>query len=122
MFEMVMARASAIACAHKDAIDLDRLRHDPLMKLAVRRRPDSDAAAVSQSTISRWRMRRTKPRRACLSFSFNMATLVAGSPSFERGEHTVATSRRVAPTATAGGCTQRNKNADRQKTGYTSSR
>jgi len=27
MFEMVMARASAIACGHKDAIDLDRLRH-----------------------------------------------------------------------------------------------
>src|ERR1700704_5323457 len=29
MFEMVTARASAIACGHKDAIDLDRLRHDP---------------------------------------------------------------------------------------------
>jgi hypothetical protein len=28
---MVMARVSAIACGHKDAIDLDRLRHDPLM-------------------------------------------------------------------------------------------
>jgi hypothetical protein len=25
MFEMVMARAAAIACGHKDAIDLDRL-------------------------------------------------------------------------------------------------
>src|SRR5437870_5910944 len=37
MFEMVMARVSAIACGHKDAIDLDRLRHDPLMKLAVGR-------------------------------------------------------------------------------------
>jgi hypothetical protein len=37
MFEMVMARASAIACGHKDAIDLDRLRHDPLMKVAVGR-------------------------------------------------------------------------------------
>src|SRR5271154_2739207 len=32
MFEMVMARVSAIACGHEDAIDLDRLRHDPLMK------------------------------------------------------------------------------------------
>jgi transposase len=32
MFEMVMARVSAIACGHKDAIDLDRLRHDPLNK------------------------------------------------------------------------------------------
>jgi Transposase DDE domain group 1 len=31
MFEMVMARVAAIACGHKDAIDLDRLRHDPLL-------------------------------------------------------------------------------------------
>ena len=37
MFELVMARVTAIACGHKDAIDLDRLRHDPLMKLAVGR-------------------------------------------------------------------------------------
>jgi hypothetical protein len=32
MFEMVMSRVLAIACGHEDAIDLDRLRHDPLMK------------------------------------------------------------------------------------------
>ena len=35
----VMARASAIACGYEDAIDdaidLDRLRHDPLLKVAV---------------------------------------------------------------------------------------
>src|SRR6202522_540328 len=43
MFEMVMARVSAIACGHKDAIDLDRLRHDPLMKLAVGRCLESGA-------------------------------------------------------------------------------
>ena len=53
MFEMVMARVSAIACGHKDAIDLDRLRHDPLMKVAVGRRPASGAPLASQSTISR---------------------------------------------------------------------
>src|SRR4029077_6377533 len=41
MFEMVMARPAAIACGHKDAIDLDRLRHDPLMKVAVGRCPQS---------------------------------------------------------------------------------
>jgi hypothetical protein len=35
MFEMVMARVCAIACGHEDAIDLDRLRHDPLMKVAL---------------------------------------------------------------------------------------
>jgi hypothetical protein len=53
MFEMVMARASAIACGHEDAIDLDRLRHDPLMKVAVGRCPETGAALASQSTISR---------------------------------------------------------------------
>ena len=37
MFEMVTARISAIASGYKDAIDLDRLRHDPLMKVAVGR-------------------------------------------------------------------------------------
>jgi hypothetical protein len=31
---MVMARSSAIACGHKDANDLDRLRHDPLTLLS----------------------------------------------------------------------------------------
>ncbi|MGE4256364.1 MAG: hypothetical protein AB7E84_14325 [Xanthobacteraceae bacterium] len=36
MFEMVMARASAIACGYEDGIDLDCLRHDPLMKCAFR--------------------------------------------------------------------------------------
>src|SRR5919197_1207097 len=53
MFEMVMARASAIACGYEDAIDLDRLRHDPLMKLVVGRCPQSGAPLASQSTISR---------------------------------------------------------------------
>jgi Transposase DDE domain group 1 len=53
MFEMVMARVSAIACGHKDAIDLDRLRHDPLMKVAVGRCPITGAPLASQSTISR---------------------------------------------------------------------
>jgi hypothetical protein len=31
MFEMLMARVSAIASGYEDANDLDRLRHDPLM-------------------------------------------------------------------------------------------
>jgi Transposase DDE domain group 1 len=53
MFELVMARVLAIACGHEDAIDLDRLRHDPLLKLAVGRCPDSGAPLASQSTISR---------------------------------------------------------------------
>jgi hypothetical protein len=48
-----MARASAIACGHEDAIDLDRLQHDPLMKVAVGRCPVTGAPLASQSTISR---------------------------------------------------------------------
>jgi Transposase DDE domain group 1 len=47
------SRVLAIACGHEDAIDLDRLRHDPLMKLAAGRCPESGAALASQSTISR---------------------------------------------------------------------
>ena len=53
MFEMLMARVSAIACGYEDANDLDRLRHDPLMKLVVGRCPESGAALASQSTICR---------------------------------------------------------------------
>ena len=45
----VMARASAIACGYED----DRLRHDPLMKVAVGRCPETEAPVASQSTISR---------------------------------------------------------------------
>ena len=53
MFEMVMERVSAIACGYKDAIDLDRLRHDPLMKVTVGRCPETGEPLASQSTISR---------------------------------------------------------------------
>jgi hypothetical protein len=67
MFEMVMARASAIACGYEDAIDLDRLRHDPLMKVAVGRCPDTGAALASQSTISRLENAPSKTEAARLS-------------------------------------------------------
>jgi len=53
MVELVTARAFAIGCGYKDGNDLDRLRHDPLLKLAVGRCPDSGAPLASQSTISR---------------------------------------------------------------------
>src|SRR5260370_35418361 len=39
MFEMEMARTSAIACGHKAAIDLNRLRHYPPFTQAVARHP-----------------------------------------------------------------------------------
>src|SRR5947208_15594636 len=52
MCEMVMARVSAIACGHKAATDLDRLRHDPLMKLAVGRCSDSAGPVGSDMTLA----------------------------------------------------------------------
>lgn len=67
MFEMLMARASAIACGYEDAIDLDRLRHDPLMKVAVGRCPQSGAPLASQSTISRLENAPSKTEAARLS-------------------------------------------------------
>src|SRR5712691_3980902 len=67
MFEMVMARASAIACGHKDAIDLDRLRHDPLMKVAVGRCPTTGSPLASQSTISRMENAPSKTQAARLA-------------------------------------------------------
>src|SRR5712672_320753 len=67
MFEMVMARVLAIACGHEDAIDLDRLRHDPLMKLAVGRWPESGQPLASQSTISRLENAPSKTEAARLS-------------------------------------------------------
>jgi hypothetical protein len=67
MFEMVMARVSAIACGHKDAIDLDRLRHDPLMKIAVGRCPTTGSPLASQSTISRLENAPSKTEAARLS-------------------------------------------------------
>jgi len=63
MFEMVAARAMAIACGYKDAIDHDRLRHDPLMKAAVGRHPQTGVPLASQSTIFAWRTRRAGPKR-----------------------------------------------------------
>jgi hypothetical protein len=66
MFEMVMGRTAAIACGHKDAIDFNRLRHDPLMKVAVGRCPQSGAALASQSTISRLENAPTKREAARL--------------------------------------------------------
>jgi hypothetical protein len=80
MFELVMTRAAAIACGHKDAIDLDQLRHDPLLKLAVERCPQSGAALASQSTISRLENAPSKTQAARLTAALldQFATTVRG--------------------------------------------
>jgi hypothetical protein len=53
MSELVMARVAAIACGHEDGNDHDRLRHDPLLKIAVGRCPETGAPLASQATYSR---------------------------------------------------------------------
>jgi len=53
MVELVMARAAAISCGYKDGNDLDRLRDDPMLKIAIGRCPESGDPLPSQSTISR---------------------------------------------------------------------
>src|ERR1700732_3434763 len=75
---MSMARVSAIACGYEDAIDLDRLRHDPLMKLAVGRCPESGEALASQSTISRLENapRKTEAAQLCAALIDQVGTTV----------------------------------------------
>lgn len=51
--DMVAARMMAIACGYEDADDLDTLRHDPALKIACERAPESGAGLPSQPTISR---------------------------------------------------------------------
>ncbi len=51
--DMAAARMMAIACGYEDADDLDTLRHDPALKIACGRAPESGAGLPSQPTISR---------------------------------------------------------------------
>ena len=50
---MIRARMFAICCGHEDCDDLDELRHDPALKIACERLPDSGRALASQPTLSR---------------------------------------------------------------------
>jgi len=65
--EIVTARVMAIASGHKDANDHDRLRHDPLLKMAVGRAPESGAPLATQSTISRFENAPSKHEAARLT-------------------------------------------------------
>ncbi len=87
MFEMVMERVSAIACGYKDAIDLDRLRHDPLMKVTVGRCPETGAPLASQSTISRLENSPSKTDAARLGVRASVAKIlrVLRSPPVDAG-------------------------------------
>jgi hypothetical protein len=54
--------AALFRCVILGLIDLDRLQHDPLMKVAVGRCPDTGAWRHTRPSLV-WRMRRAKPRR-----------------------------------------------------------
>ena len=64
---MLKTRVFAICCGHEDGIDLDRLRHDPLLKLAVGRPPETGDPLCSQSTMSRLENAPTKIEAARLT-------------------------------------------------------
>jgi hypothetical protein len=51
--EMTLARMMAIAAGYEDCDDLDQLRGDPALKIAVGRAPETDADLMSQPTLSR---------------------------------------------------------------------
>ena len=51
--DMVTARMMAIAAGYEDGDDLDDLRHDPSLKIALNRAPESGDGLPSQPTISR---------------------------------------------------------------------
>jgi DDE family transposase len=51
--EMLRLRMFAIAAGYEDANDCDKLRHDPVFKMAVGRAPESGEALCSQPTLSR---------------------------------------------------------------------
>lgn len=59
--EIISARVFGICCGYEDGVDHDALRHDPALKMAVGRCPETGAALASQSTISRFE---NAPRKA----------------------------------------------------------
>jgi hypothetical protein len=50
---MAMARMMMIASGYEDCDDIDALRRDPALKIAVGRAPESGADLMSQPTLSR---------------------------------------------------------------------
>ena len=52
--EIIGARVFAICFGHEDAIDLNQLRVDPALKMAVGRCPETSPALASQSTVTRF--------------------------------------------------------------------
>ena len=65
--EIIGARVFGICCGYEDGIDHNHLRHDPALKMAVGRCPETGADLASQSTISRFENAPTKQDAAILA-------------------------------------------------------
>jgi hypothetical protein len=65
--EIIGARVFGICCGYEDGIDHDQLRHDPALKMAVGRCPETGDDLASQSTISRFENAPTKRDAAKLA-------------------------------------------------------
>jgi len=81
--ELIKTRVFAIACGHEDANDLDRLRYDPLLKLAVGRCPETSDPLCSQSTMSRLENMATKTEAARMTAALVDQFCVSVTPSAE---------------------------------------
>ena len=65
--EIIGARVLANCCGYEDGIDQNLLRHDPALKMAVGRAPETGLPLASQSTISRFENAPTKRDAAKLA-------------------------------------------------------
>jgi hypothetical protein len=65
--EIIAARVFGICCGYEDGTDHAMLRHDPALKMAVGRCPQTGADLASQSTISRFENAPTKKDAAKLA-------------------------------------------------------
>ena len=65
--EIIKARVFGICCGYEDAIDHNQLRHDPALKMAVGRCPETGKPLASQSTVSRFENAPTKRDAARLA-------------------------------------------------------
>ncbi len=67
LWEIIASRVFGICCGYEDGIDHDALRHDPALKMAVGRCPETGPDLASQSTISRFENAPTRTDAARLA-------------------------------------------------------
>jgi hypothetical protein len=75
--DILRARILAIAAGYEDADDLDALRHDPALKMALGRTPEAKLGLASQPTLSRWE--NAADIRVAMRLSYEMIDLYCDS-------------------------------------------